>query len=128
MPLSILLEEAGLSADAGWIVAEGADAAVMNRSIPLDKALDDAIVALYQNGERLRPSNGYPMRLFLPGWEGNASVKWLRSIKVTAEPAMSREETSKYTDLQSDGRSLMFLVSNGCEIRHHESLIRVHTG
>ena len=113
VPLSILLEEAGLRADAGWIVAEGADAAVMSRSIPLDKALDDAIVALYQNGERLRPSNGYPMRLFLPGWEGNASVKWLRSIKVTAEPAMSREETSKYTDLQSDGRSLMFSFPMG---------------
>lgn len=113
VPLAILLEEAGLSADAKWIVAEGADAAVMNRSVPLEKALDDAIVALYQNGERLRPSNGYPMRLFLPGWEGNASVKWLRSIKVTAEPAMSREETSKYTDLQTDGRSLMFTFPMG---------------
>jgi len=108
VPLAVLLEEAGLSADAKWIVAEGADAAVMSRSIPIEKALDDAIVALYQNGERLRPSNGYPMRLFLPGWEGNASVKWLRSIKVTAEPAMSREETSKYSDLQDDGRSLLF--------------------
>ena len=113
VPLAILLEEAGLRADAKWIVADGGDAAVMSRSIPLEKALDDAIVALYQNGERLRPSNGYPMRLFLPGWEGNASVKWLRSIEVTAEPAMSREETSKYTDLQSDGRSLMFTFPMG---------------
>ncbi len=113
VPLAILLEEVGLKAGANWIVADGADAAVMGRSVPLDKALDDAIIALYQNGERLRPSNGYPMRLFLPGWEGNACVKWLRSIKVTAEPAMSREETSKYTDLQTDGRSLMFTFPMG---------------
>jgi len=113
VPLAVLLAEAGLRPDAKWIVAEGADAAVMSRSVPLEKALDDAIVALYQNGERLRPANGYPMRLFLPGWEGNASVKWLRSIKVTAEPAMSREETSKYTDLQSDGRALMFTFPMG---------------
>ncbi len=113
VPLAILLEEVGLREGAKWIVADGADAAVMSRSVPLEKALDDAIVALYQNGERLRPSNGYPMRLFLPGWEGNASVKWLRSIKVTAEPAMSREETSKYTDLQTDGRSLMFTFPMG---------------
>jgi len=113
VPLAVLLEEAGLRPEARWIVAEGADAAVMSRSVPLEKVLDDAIVALYQNGERLRPSNGYPMRLFLPGWEGNASVKWLRSIKVTAEPAMSREETSKYSDLQSDGRALMFTFPMG---------------
>jgi sulfane dehydrogenase subunit SoxC len=72
------------------------------------KALDDAVIALYQNGERLRPSNGYPMRLLLPGWEGNASVKWLRRIQVTSEPAMARDETSKYTDLLPDGRAEMF--------------------
>jgi sulfane dehydrogenase subunit SoxC len=113
VPLAVLLEEAGLRPDARWIVAEGADAAVMSRSVPLAKALDDALIALYQNGERLRPSNGYPMRLFLPGWEGNASVKWLRSIKVTAEPAMSREETSKYSDLQDTGRALMFTFPMG---------------
>ena len=108
VPLSILLDEAGVDPSAHWILAEGADAAAMTRSVPLAKAMDDALVAIYQNGERLRPENGYPIRLFLPGYEGNMSVKWLRRIKVTAAPMMTREETSKYTDLLPDGRSLMF--------------------
>jgi sulfane dehydrogenase subunit SoxC len=108
IPLGVLLGEAGLASAARWVVAEGADAAAMSRSIPLDKALDDAIVALYQNGERLRPSNGYPLRLLLPGWEGNSNVKWLRRLQVTAEPAMTRDETSKYTDLGIDGRASQF--------------------
>ena len=108
VPLSILLDEAGVDPAAHWILAEGADAAVMSRSVPMAKAMDDALVALYQNGERLRPDNGYPVRLFLPGYEGNMSVKWLRRIKVTAAPTMTKDETSKYTDLLPDGRSLMF--------------------
>jgi len=108
VPLSVLLEEAGVAPEGRWLVADGADSAVMSRSVPLEKIMDDAIVALYQNGERLRPGNGYPMRLFLPGWEGNASVKWLRSLKVTDQPAMSKDETSKYSDLQSDGQARLF--------------------
>ena len=75
--------------------------------------LDDAIIALYQNGEPLRPANGYPMRLFLPGWEGNTSVKWLRSLRVTDQPAMAREETSKYTDLRTDGTATQFTFEMG---------------
>src|SRR5262249_7417674 len=75
--LSVLLDEAGIDPAAQWILAEGADAAGMSRSIPLAKAMDDALVALYQNGERVRPSNGYPLRLLLPGYEGNMQVKWL---------------------------------------------------
>jgi len=110
IPLGVLLDEAGLLPAARWIVAEGADAAAMSRSVPLGKALDDAVVALFQNGERLRPSNGYPMRLLLPGWEGNANVKWLRRIQVTAEPAMSKDETSKYSDLGTDGRASLFTL------------------
>ena len=90
------------------MLAEGADAAAMSRSVPMEKAMDDAIIALYQNGERLRPDNGYPMRLFLPGYEGNMSVKWLRRIKVTTGPTMTKDETSKYTELLADGMSLMF--------------------
>jgi sulfane dehydrogenase subunit SoxC len=113
VPLSILLEEAGLKPGARWVVADGADAPVMSRSVPLEKAMDDAIVALYQNGERLRPANGYPMRLFLPGWEGNMSIKWLRSIKVTDQPAMAREETSKYSDLHPDGKARLFTFPMG---------------
>ena len=108
VPLSILLDEAGVDPAARWILAEGADAAAMSRSVPLAKAMDDALLAIYQNGERIRPDNGYPLRLFLPGYEGNMSVKWLRRIKVTAEPTMTRDETSKYSDLMPDGRTLLF--------------------
>lgn len=108
VPLKYLLDEAGLDNSARWVIAEGADAARMNRSVPLDKCLDDAIIALYQNGERLRPENGYPMRLFLPGFEGNMSIKWLHRLEVSAAPAMSREETSKYTDLRPGGKAQGF--------------------
>lgn len=96
--LSTLLREAGLRPNARWLLAEGSDAAVMTRSIPIEKALDDAIVAYAQNGEALRPEQGYPIRLFLPGWEGNTNVKWLRRIEVGDQPFMTREETSKYTE------------------------------
>src|SRR5881409_672556 len=106
--LRLLLEEAGVDPRADWILAEGADAAAMSRSVPMAKAMDDAMLALYQNGERLRPENGYPVRLFLPGYEGNMSVKWLRRIKVTNTPTMTKDETYRYTDLQADGKSLMF--------------------
>jgi len=108
VPLSILLDEAGVAPNGRWILAEGTDAAAMSRSVPMAKALDDALIALYQNGERLRPANGYPVRLFLPGYEGNISVKWLRRLKVTAEPVMTKDETSKYSDLLPSGQSLLF--------------------
>ncbi|MEM9620886.1 MAG: sulfite dehydrogenase [Pseudomonadota bacterium] len=108
VPVSYVLEEAGVDPQAAWVIAEGADAARMNRSIPMAKMLDDAMIALYQNGERLRPENGYPMRLLLPGYEGNASVKWLRYLQVSPQPAMSRQETAKYTDMRSDGRAEVF--------------------
>ena len=108
VPLAILLEEAGVKPEGKWLLAEGADAAGMSRSVPMAKAMDDAILALYQNGERIRPEQGYPVRLFLPGYEGNMNVKWLRRIKVTAEPTMTKDETSKYSDLQPNGRSLLF--------------------
>lgn len=113
VPLGLLLDEAGVRSSAKWIVAEGADAATMARSIPLAKALDDAIVALWQNGERLRPSQGYPMRLVLPGWEGNMSIKWLHRIVVTDGPQHARDETSHYTDLLADGRALQFTFVMG---------------
>ncbi len=106
--LKLVLQEAGLKPEAKWVVAEGADAAVLTRSIPIEKCLDDAILVYSQNGERLRPQQGYPLRLFLPGFEGNMSVKWLRRLHVAAEPAYSREETSKYTDLLPDGTAREF--------------------
>jgi sulfane dehydrogenase subunit SoxC len=108
VPLRLLLEEAGADPQAPWLLAEGADSAAMSRSVPMAKAMDDAFLALYQNGERLRPENGYPVRLFLPGYEGNMNVKWLRRLKITPTPIMTKDETSRYTDLQADGRSLMF--------------------
>src|SRR3954449_4650760 len=101
--LKLVLQEAGLKSDAKWIVAEGADAAALTRSIPIEKCLEDAMLVYSQNGERLRPQQGYPLRLFLPGFEGNMNVKWLRRLHVVAEPVYSREETSKYTDLMADG-------------------------
>ena len=107
--LSTLLDEAGVNASAKWILAEGADASGMSRSVPLPKAMDDALIALYQNGEHIRPSNGYPMRLLLPGYEGNMQVKWLRRIKATEGPMMTKDETSKYTMLLPDGKSLQFV-------------------
>jgi len=113
VPLSVLLEEAGVKPEGKWLLASGADSAMMTRSVPLDKIMDDAIVALYQNGERLRPSNGYPMRLFLPGWEGNMSVKWLRTLKVIDQPSMTKDETSKYSDLQKDGTAKLFTFPLG---------------
>ncbi len=113
IPLGVLLEEAGVSPEGRWLLMEGADAAAMTRSVPLAKAMDDALLAIYQNGEALRPAQGYPVRLFLPGWEGNISVKWLRRIEVTREPTMTRDETSKYTDLLPNGRALMFTFEMG---------------
>ncbi len=108
VPLSTLLREAGASPKAQWFLAEGADAAVMTRSIPIAKAWDDALIAYGQNGEPLRPEQGYPVRLFLPGVEGNASVKWLRRIELADQPFMTREETSKYTDPLPDGTARIF--------------------
>jgi sulfane dehydrogenase subunit SoxC len=106
--LKLVLQEAGLRPEGKWIVAEGADAAALTRSIPIEKCLDDAMLVYSQNGERLRPQQGYPLRLLLPGFEGNMNVKWLRRLKVVAEPAYSREETSKYTDLMPDGTAREF--------------------
>ena len=106
--VALLLEEAGIDPAAKWVLADGADSAAMSRSIPLDKILDDAMIGLYQNGERLRPEQGYPMRLLLPGWEGNMNVKWLRQLKLVDAPHHTKDETSKYADLMPDGKSRQF--------------------
>ncbi len=108
IPLSVLLDEAEIKVAGKWLVAEGADATAMNVSIPLDKAVDDCIVAVYQNGERIRPENGYPLRLLVPGWEGVLNVKWLRRLHVTNRPSMTRNETSKYTELLPSGKARQF--------------------
>ena len=106
--LSTLLEEAGVDPKAKWLIAEGADSLALSRSVPIDKALDDAMIALYQNGERLMPGNGYPMRLLLPGWEGNMNVKWLRRIKLVDQPGMSYYEARTYAPILPNGKAYQF--------------------
>lgn len=108
VPLATVLREAGLRTDAKWLLAEGGDASVMTRSIPMEKALKDCLVAYGQNGEALRPEQGYPLRLIVPGYEGNTHIKWLRRIEVSDTPFMTREETSKYTDLMPNGKAVQF--------------------
>ena len=108
VPLATLFREVGVRPQAKWFLAEGQDAALLTRSIPIAKAYDDALIAYGQNGEAIRPEQGYPARLFLPGWEGNASVKWIRRIEVSDRPFMTREETSKYTDPMADGTARLF--------------------
>jgi sulfane dehydrogenase subunit SoxC len=115
VPLSTVIEEAGLQPQARWLVAEGADAAAMQVSIPVEKAMDDALLALYQNGEAIRPENGYPLRLLLPGWEGVTNVKWLRRLEATDQPAMARNETAKYTELMPDGKARQFSFLMECK-------------
>lgn len=115
VPLATLLDECGVEKGARWLVVEGGDSGSTTRSIPLSKAMDDSMIAIFQNGERLRPGNGYPMRLFNPGYEGNTSIKWVRSIYVSDKPVHSRFETSKYTDLMKDDVSLQFTLEMGCK-------------
>jgi len=108
--LSTLLAEAGVDSKATWILAEGADGAGMSRSVPVWKAMDDAMIALYQNGEAIRPEQGFPMRLLLPGFEGNTNVKWIRRLKVIDTPMYTRDETSRYTELMPDGKAREFML------------------
>jgi sulfane dehydrogenase subunit SoxC len=108
VPLSILLDEAGIDPSAKWLVAEGADAQFLDRSVPVKKAYDDALVAIYQNGEHLMPGNGYPMRLLLPGYQGNMNVKYLRRIKVVDQPAYSFFETKNYSQILPGGKTWRF--------------------
>jgi len=108
--LATVLREAGIKPEATWMLAEGSDAAAMTRSIPLAPVLDEALLCYAQNGEALRPEQGYPLRLLLPGWEGNANIKWLRRLKLGSAPFMTREETSHYTDLMPDGTARQFTL------------------
>lgn len=123
VPLKHLLGVGNITSGAAWVIAEGADGAAMTRSVPLDKCLDDVLVAYAQNGEMLRPEQGYPLRLLVPGWEGNISVKWLRRLKVVDRPYQTREETSKYTDLMPDGSAKQFTF-----VMHAKSVITYPSG
>lgn len=108
VPVAALLDEAGVQPGATWALAEGADGAAHARSIPMKKMLDDALLVYACNGEMLRPENGYPLRLFIPGWEGNVSIKWLRRIKLGDQPWHLRSETARYTDPMPDGKWRQF--------------------
>lgn len=106
--LSTVLREVEVKPEATWMLAEGSDAAAMTRSIPLAPVMEEALLCYAQNGEALRPEQGYPLRLLIPGWEGNTCIKWLRRLKLGTAPFMTREETSHYTDLMPDGTARQF--------------------
>ena len=80
--LSTLFREVGVDPKATWFLAEGSDAAVMTRSIPVHKGWEDAMIAYGQNGEALRPEQGYPARLLLPGWEGEYQYKMAQADRI----------------------------------------------
>jgi sulfane dehydrogenase subunit SoxC len=108
VPLALLLREAGVQKGAAWVLAEGADATGNERSLPMAKAMDDVLVAYGQNGEALRPENGYPLRLIVPGWEGNVNVKWLRRLTVVDRPYMTRMESTRHASMMPDGKARQF--------------------
>ena len=110
--LSTLLDEVGLQPDGRWVLPEGSDSSHMTRSLPMEKCLDDCLVVWGQNGEALRPEQGFPVRLIVPGWQGNVMVKWLRRLQVGREPWLTREETSEYTELLPSGKALGFTWVN----------------
>lgn len=108
IPLALLMQEAGAKPEGKWVIATGNDAPNLARSIPMEKVMSDGMLALYQNGERVRPEQGYPMRLLLPGYEGNMSIKWVTSLWVTDRPAHTKDESGEYTDILSDGKVIRF--------------------
>lgn len=108
--LKTLLGELGVKPEASWVLAEGSDAAAMTRSLPLAPLMEETLICYAQNGEPLRPEQGYPLRLLVPGWEGNTCIKWLRRLKLGTAPFMTREETSQYTDLMPDGTARQFTM------------------
>jgi sulfane dehydrogenase subunit SoxC len=118
LPLSTLLDEAGIDPKAKWMVAEGGDPPHVSRSVPLAKAMDDAMIVLYQNGERIMPGNGHPLRLLLPGWEGNMNTKWVRRIQVTDQPGMTFYEPDRRRSAGRKGVSVFFLQEVKSFITH----------
>jgi sulfane dehydrogenase subunit SoxC len=113
VPLSTILKRVGVKPEAKWIIAEGSEKGKHTKSIPIEKAMDDVLIAYGQNGEALRPQQGYPIRLLVPGWEGINNVKWLRKIKLVEEPYMGMWESTKYPQLHPDGLSRWFQFQMG---------------
>ena len=110
--IKTILEDLGLKPEALWMLAEGSDNSEMGRTVPIDKVLDDAMIVWGQNGEALRPEQGYPVRLLLPGWEGNLCVKWLKRLEFSNEPFYCKEETAKYTALKPSGEAVQHFYAN----------------
>ncbi|WP_298881368.1 sulfite dehydrogenase [uncultured Bradyrhizobium sp.] len=109
VPLKFLIDQVAKDRDSTWMLAEGGDGAGVDRSIPLtDEIVNEAFIAYGQNGEPLRPAHGFPMRLVMPGFEGNLNIKWLRRLKFGNAPWMTRWETARYTQLLADGKARQF--------------------
>ncbi len=110
--LKTVLKDLGIDPKAVWMLAEGSDNAGNPRTIPTAKAMDDAMLVWGQNGEALRPEQGYPVRLLVPGWEGNLNTKWLKRLEFGDKPWHTKEETSKYTMLQKSGKAIQYFWPN----------------
>ena len=109
VPLRFLIDLVGKDRRSTWMLAEGADAAGVDRSIPLtEEIMDEVFIAYGQNGEPLRPAHGFPIRLITPGLEGNLNIKWLRRLKFGDPPWMTRWETDRYTQLLANGKAMQF--------------------
>ena len=114
--LSTLLDLCGADTKKGrYVLAEGADGSSMTRTVPMANALDDVIVAWAMNGEMLRPENGYPLRLVVPGIQGVSWVKYLRRIKVGDQPFYTKDEEIHYVDLMPDGTYRQFTSIQECK-------------
>lgn len=110
--LKTILDELGLKPEAKWMLAEGSDGSEMSRTLPIEKVLDDVMIVWGQNGEALRPEQGYPVRLMAPGWEANLCVKWLKRLEFGDKPWYAKEETSKYTALTASGKAIQHFYAN----------------
>lgn len=102
VPLALLLKEAGLQSRASWLVSDGDDSMHYSYDLPLAKAMDDVLIAYGQNGEAVRPEQGYPVRLLVPGFEAPYSVKWLRQIKVVDEPYTPKPQAVEHAYMRPD--------------------------
>jgi len=102
VPLSVLLNEAGVKKEGTWLVSEGADPGKFSHTLPIAKAMDDVIVAYGQNGEPLRIEQGFPIRLVVPGWEAPFSIKYLSHIKVVDQPYNTWNESMNHSQVRPD--------------------------
>ncbi|HET6346786.1 MAG TPA: sulfite dehydrogenase, partial [Myxococcota bacterium] len=114
--LSTLLDDCGFDRKNGkFVLAEGADGSGLTRTIAMERALDDVMVAWAMNGEMLRPENGYPLRLVAPGLQGVSWVKWLRRIEVGDQPWAAKDEALHYIDLMPDGTHRQYSSIQECK-------------